>query len=167
MNSTNTIRVIGRNPCSLVDGEGIRDVWYIANCSHKCWGCQKKEYWYEKGKELNIQYIIDEINKTESIVNVTISGGDGLTIQYENTLELLKQIKEKTNKNIWVYTGYTFEQLINSNKKECLNYIDILVDGKFEINKRDITLKFKGSTNQRIIDIQKSLKQNEIILWNN
>ena len=86
-----------------------------------------------------------------------------MTVQYENTLELLKQLKNKSNKNIWVYTGYTWEELFELNKQECLQYIDILVDGRFEQDKRDITLKFRGSSNQRIIDVQESLKQDKVI----
>ena len=158
-----TIRVIGRNPCSLVDGEGLRDVWYISYCNHNCFGCHNKDE-LNTGKYLTYEYIINEINENK-LTNVTISGGDGLTIQYKETLKLLKLIKEKTNKNVWVYTGYTYDELINSYKKECLKYIDVLVDGKFEIDKRDITLLFRGSENQRIIDVQKSLINNEVVLW--
>lgn len=158
------INLVGYNPCSLVDGEGLREVLYIAKCNHYCEGCQNKDYWYSNGKSFYISEIIEMINKNK-LTNITLSGGDGLTIQYENTLELMKQIKSKTNKNLWVYTGYTFEQLLNNqHKKECLNYIDILVDGRFELDKRDITLKFRGSSNQRIINVQDSLKQNKIIL---
>ncbi|NFH00749.1 anaerobic ribonucleoside-triphosphate reductase activating protein [Clostridium botulinum] len=165
MSNIKTIRVLGRNPCSLNDGEGSRDVWYIANCTHFCQGCHSEKYWYDNGQEFNIQKVIDKM-KENPITDITISGGDGLTIQYKNTLELLKQIKKQTNKNVWLYTGYTFDELINSNKKECLKHIDVLVDSRFEIDKRDITLKFKGSSNQRIIDVQESLKQNKIIKYN-
>lgn len=160
----NTIDIAGRNPCSLIDGDGLRDVWYISKCTHMCLRCQNKNYWNKTGKTFKIQEIINEINKNE-LTDVTISGGDGLTIQYKSTLELLKQIKKQTNKNIWLYTGYVFEELYNSYKKECLNYIDILVDGKFEMDKRDISLRFVGSSNQRIINVQDSLRENKIIEW--
>lgn len=161
----NNIYVTGRNSCSLADGEGLRDVWYISLCNHKCKGCQNKEFWNVKGELFSINEIIDMINENP-LTNVTLSGGDGLTIQYKETLELLKAIKSKTNKNVWVYTGYTFEELFNSPKRECLDYIDVLVDGRFEIDKRDITLKFRGSSNQRIIDVKETLKNKKIILKN-
>ena len=119
-------------------------------------------YVSSKERAKDIKDIIKEINKNK-LTNVTISGGDGLTIQYNSTLELLKQLKLKTNKNIWLYTGYTWEELINSYKRECLKYIDVLVDGKFEISKKDISLRFRGSSNQRIINVQESLKQNKVI----
>lgn len=163
-NIINTINLIGYNHCSLVDGDGVREVIYISKCTHKCFGCQNEKYWNDKGDEHLIDEVVKKLNKNP-ITNITISGGDGLTVQYENTLELLKRLKRKTNKNIWLYTGYTWEQLINSNKKECLKYIDILVDGKFDINKRDVSLQFKGSSNQRIIDVKSSLKKQKIILW--
>jgi anaerobic ribonucleoside-triphosphate reductase activating protein len=161
----NTINLIGYNSCSLADGEGVREVIYISQCTHKCLGCQNKEYWADKGDEHLIDKVVDKLTKNP-ITNITISGGDGLTVQYENTLELLKRLRKKSNKNIWIYTGYTWEQLISSNKKEILKYIDVLVDGKFEIDKRDITLTFKGSSNQRIINVQKSLQKREVILYN-
>ena len=160
----NTIRVIGYNPCSLIDGEGLREVLYIAECSHGCQGCQNQKYWKDKGEEFLISDIIKKITKNPS-TDITISGGDGLTIQYKETLSLLKELKKHSNKNIWLYTGYTWEELINSDKKEVLLYIDVLVDGRFMIDKRDITLAFRGSSNQRIIDVKKSLKTKEVKLW--
>ena len=79
---------------------------------------------------------------------------------------LAKKIKSETNKNIWIYSGFTYEQILNDkNMFNLLKQCDVLVDGKFDINKRDISLKFKGSSNQRIINIQESLKQNKVILW--
>lgn len=159
-----TINIIGYNPCSVADGDGLREVLYIALCTHHCPFCQNQKYWNDKGKEYSIDYLVNKLI-TNPLTNITLSGGDGLTVQYENTLELLKQLKNKSSKNIWVYTGYTWEELINSDKRECLQYIDILVDGRFEIDKRDITLKFRGSSNQRLIDVKKSLLQKEVILY--
>lgn len=162
MEQNNTIRVIGYNPCSLIDGYGLREVIYIAGCTHFCKGCHNKKYWYNKGEEWKINKIADKLIKNKD-TDITISGGDGLTTQFNSTLELIKQIKNKSSKNIWLYTGYTWEQLISSDKKEVLNYIDVLVDGKFEENLRDVSLAFRGSSNQRIIDVKKSLKENKII----
>lgn len=159
-----TINIIGYNPCSVADGDGLREVLYIALCTHHCPFCQNQKYWNDKGKEYSIEYLVNKLT-TNPLTNITLSGGDGLTVQYENTLELLKQLKNKSSKNIWVYTGYTWEELINSDRSECLQYIDVLVDGRFEIDKRDITLKFRGSSNQRLIDVKKSLLQKEVILY--
>lgn len=160
----NTINIIGYNPCSVTDGEGLREVLYIALCSHHCPHCQNQKYWNDDGKEYEIDYLVSKL-ATNPLTNITLSGGDGLTVQYNSTLKLLKELKNKTNKTIWVYTGYTWDELINSNKRECLQYIDVLVDGRFEIDKRDITLKFRGSSNQRLIDVKKSLLQKEVILY--
>ena len=159
-----TINIIGYNPCSVADGDGLREVLYIALCTHYCPFCQNQKYWDDKGKEYSIDCLVNKLT-TNPLTNITLSGGDGLTVQYENTLELLKQLKNKSNKNIWVYTGYTWEELFKLNKQECLQYIDVLVDGRFEQDKRDITLKFRGSSNQRIINAQESLKQGKVILW--
>ena len=164
MNNIDTIRIIGYNPCSLVDGDGLREVWYIAECTHHCKGCQNVEYWTAAGTTFKIQKVIDKMNENPK-TDITLSGGDGLTVQYENTLELLKQIKKQTSKNVWVYTGYTYEQLLNSDKKECLKYIDVLVDGRFILKQRDISLRFKGSSNQRLIKVPESLKENKIVLY--
>ncbi len=157
-----TIRLIGYNPCSVNEGVGLREVCYVAECTHGCPGCHNEKYWNDKGDLYEIQEVVEKLTKN-SYTDITISGGDGLTVQYENTLELLKRLKDKSKKNIWVYTGYTFEELFKENKDEVLKYIDVLVDGKFEINERDVTLKFRGSKSQRIVNVQESLKENKVV----
>lgn len=149
-----TIRLIGYNPCSVTDGAGLREVVYIAYCTHACEGCQNQKYWHDKGDKYLIDDVVEKLYKNP-LTNITISGGDGLTVQYKNTLELCKRLKNKGDKNIWVYTGYTLEQLFELGKDEILNYIDCLVDGKFEMGKKDTTIKFRGSANQRILKIIK------------
>lgn len=148
------------------NGIGLRTTIYVAGCWHFCKGCHNPFSWNKNhGKELTIEEIIDIIIDNE-LADVTISGGDPLTFQYEDTLELLKSIKRKTNKNIWLYTGFSFEYIYNT-MRECLDYIDVLVDGKFELDKRDLTLPFRGSKNQRLIDVKKTLTNatdNDIIL---
>jgi anaerobic ribonucleoside-triphosphate reductase activating protein len=160
----NNIGILGINKISLADGVGVRTVLYIGGCKHKCPGCQNEDSHDDLGEIVPIDYVVAEL-LNNPIVDITISGGDGLTIQYEQTLELLKRLKAKSKKNIWLYTGYTFEQLLLSSKKEVLNYIDVLVDGRFEKDKRDITLKFKGSSNQNIIDVKQSLKLDKMVLY--
>lgn len=147
------------------NGEGLRTTIYVAGCFHKCEGCHNPSSWNpNNGKEYTLDQIISVIKDNE-LADVTISGGDSLTYQYHDTLRLVKKIKNTTDKSIWLYTGYTYEQLL-LDRREILDYIDVIVDGKFELSKRDLTLKFKGSSNQRIIDVKKSLKINKLILIN-
>lgn len=161
-----TIRLIGYNPCSVNDGVGLREVIYVAFCTHKCVGCQNEKYWQDEGDEYLISDVVEKLYQNP-LTDITISGGDGLTIQYENTLELCKRLKQKGDKNIWLYTGYKLEELFKLGKDGILNYIDVLVDGRFEINKRDTTLKFKGSSDQRCVDVKESLNKNEVVIWKN
>lgn len=156
------INLIGYNPCSVTDGIGLREVVYIAYCTHSCSGCQNQEYWSDKGSKYSIDIIVEKLYENP-LTDITISGGDGLTIQYENTVELCKRLKNRGNKNIWLYTGYTYEELFGIGKTDIFQYIDVLVDGRFEIENRNVALKFIGSTNQRKIDVKKSLLNNKVV----
>lgn len=160
----NNIGILGINRVSLADGPGVRTVLYIGGCTHKCPGCHNESSHDDLGDMVPIDYVVAEL-LNNPYVDITISGGDGLTIQYEATLKLLKKLRAASSKNIWLYTGYTFEELINSDKKEVLDYIDVLVDGRFIESKRDITLKFKGSSNQEIVDVKLSLRLNKKVLY--
>lgn len=158
----------GVNFESMVDGEGVRAVIFISGCLHNCPYCHSPQtHSFTYGVEVN-QELIDEINaeitKRPYISGITLSGGDCMYSPVE-TLKLIKKLNIPHN-NIWCYTGFTFEQLIkNNNQLQLLKHINVLVDGRFEYSKRDITLAFKGSSNQRIIDVKQSLKQGEIILY--
>ena len=158
----------GVNFESMVDGEGVRAVLFISGCLHNCPYCHSPQtHSFTYGVEVN-QELIDDINaeitKRPYISGITLSGGDCMYSPVE-TLKLIKKLNIPHN-NIWCYTGFTFEQLIkNNNQLQLLKYINVLVDGRFEYSKRDITLAFKGSSNQRIIDVKQSLKQGEIILY--
>lgn len=153
----------------VANGPGIRTTFFVTGCTHKCPECFNEEYqdknfgniWTEK----ETQQVIDYLNN--DVVNgLTILGGE----PFQNTLDLIqivKEIKTQTNKSIWIYSGYTFEELSkNPVQLELLELCDFLVDGLFEINLKDLKLRFRGSSNQRIIDIKKSLNNKEIILWN-
>lgn len=96
--------------------------------------------------------------------NITISGGDPL-IQWVELKQLLKLINRESCKTIWIYTGFTWEDLSTYKQLELAEYIDVLVDGRFEIDKKDLTLPFRGSSNQRLIDVKKSVKANKVVLW--
>lgn len=153
--------------CDILDGDGVRVTLFVSGCSHHCKGCQNPKSWDAfNGKEFTqdtVQKIIKALDR-DYIDGLTLSGGDPLFMQ--NRLEITKLCKEVKkafpNKTIWLYTGYKYEEI---ETLEVLNYVDVLVDGKFKLNLRDVTLAFKGSSNQRIIDVQKSLKEKEVVLY--
>lgn len=159
------INISGITYDSVVDGEGLRTVCFISGCDKKCKHCHNMGSWnIDNGDWLDIKYVSD-ILTNYPLGNITISGGDPLSYQYEKTLNLVRFIKENSNKNIWLYTGMLIEDIFKSNKKEILNYIDVVVDGKFEIKNKDLDYNFAGSNNQRIINVKETLKQNKIILY--
>lgn len=140
---------------TIVDGVGLRYSIYFSGCSHACPGCHNKYSWNpNNGTKLTYEIlneIADEINQNELLDGITISGGDPL-FNPRDMLEVLKFLKEKTKKNIWMYTGYTLEEIKKDDlRKKCLKYVDVLVDGKFVKELYDPKIKFRGSSNQRII----------------
>lgn len=152
--------------CTMVDGPGFRTSIYTSGCSHYCKGCHNSNSWdINSGKEMCISDIMQAINDASPSGGVTLSGGDPL-FQLQDTIELCKSIKA-SNRNLWVYTGYTFEQIINDDvMKEILPYIDVLVDGKYINSERCVGDKkyiFRGSRNQRLVDVKRSLKENKVI----
>ncbi|KAA6318077.1 Anaerobic ribonucleoside-triphosphate reductase-activating protein [termite gut metagenome] len=145
-------------PETIVDGAGIRYSIYLSGCSHQCPGCHNPESWdSETGEPLTderISRIIREINANLLLDGVTFSGGDPLYNPRE-FLPFVKQIKEATHQNIWCYTGYRYEEiLLRPELSVILPYIDVLVDGKFDKNKKSPYLHFRGSENQRIIQLR-------------
>ena len=161
-----TIRLAGIAYESLVNGPGIRRVFFSQGCNHNCKGCFNPEtHDFLGGEEKNINELIEDVYKNPMIKGITFSGGDPFE-RAEEFAYMAKAFKEK-NLNIWSYTGYTFEYIINNLEsrigwKELINNLDVLVDGKFEEDKAVDGLKFRGSTNQRIIDVKKSLKENKV-----
>ena len=145
-----------------VDGPGLRTSIYFAGCSHHCHGCHNPQSWDPaSGEEVDIEAILGRIEEND--FDVTFSGGDPL-YQVEKLTELAKRIK-MCSRNIWCYTGYSFEEITNDPKLSAiLPYIDVLVDSKFNLDLRDISLRFRGSSNQRIIDVKKS-RPGQIVLW--
>ena len=158
------IKIMGIAHNSVVDGVGIRDVMFTAGCPHRCHGCHNPETWnINNGRDYIIEDIIKELN---THCDLTLSGGDPF-VQAKQLAELVLEYKKvKPNLNVWAYSGYTFEEIIaDPIKLELLKQCDVLVDGKFEIDKKIRGLKFRGSSNQRIIDVQESLKTNQVVLW--
>ncbi|PGZ98233.1 anaerobic ribonucleoside-triphosphate reductase activating protein [Bacillus pseudomycoides] len=140
---------------SVVDGEGLRTVVFFAGCPHRCFGCHNPQSWnIYNGTEVTTEEIIKEIEKNP-LTDVTFSGGDPF-FQAAEVKVIAKAVK-KMKKNLWIYTGYTLEEIQNSRNNdmiELLQYADVLVDGRFELEKRNLTLPFRGSSNQRIIRLK-------------
>lgn len=156
------MRVLGYLPNSIVDGVGIRQVFFLAGCPHHCKGCHNPESWNPNGgKDWTLGEVL--ITAKNNQFDITFSGGE----PFFQCLELGTVCAQLHRyKNIWVYTGYTWEQIVeNDALKSVLPNIDVLVDGRFEEDKRNPELVFRGSENQRIIDVQKSLDKGEIVLW--
>jgi len=153
---------------SIVDGEGIRSVIWFQGCAHHCFNCQNPETWdFDGGVELDTEEMKKKIKDLEAQQGVTFSGGDPL-YQLDAFIDLAKCVHE-CKMNVWVYTGYTYEELIELSKKdgkylEALKEIDVLVDGPFVNSLKSFAVKFRGSSNQRIIDVAKSLENNKVIV---
>lgn len=153
---------------SIVDGEGIRCVLWTQGCLHNCYGCHNPEtHSFTSGYLVDTKIIKEQILKaSEYHDGITLSGGDPMC-QIEAILDITNFCKEHEI-NVWCYTGYTFEELLEKAKKNekiisLLNNIDVLVDGKFVMEKKSYDVEFRGSTNQRIIDVKESLKENKTV----
>ncbi|PFA22526.1 MULTISPECIES: anaerobic ribonucleoside-triphosphate reductase activating protein [Bacillus cereus group] len=140
---------------SVVDGEGLRTVVFFAGCPHRCLGCHNPQSWNMcNGSEMNTEEIVKEIAKNP-LTDVTFSGGDPFFQAAE--VKIVAKAVKALKKNLWIYTGYTLEEIQSSQNNdmiELLHYGDVLVDGRFELEKRDLTLPFRGSSNQRIIRLK-------------
>ena len=149
---------------SIVDGPGLRTVIWTQGCPHLCPGCHNPQtHDKAKGIEVNINEVIEELKKTKLQTGLTLSGGEPFDQPFP-LIEIVKEAK-KLHMNIWAFSGYTFEQIKNDKDKlELLKLVDVLVDGRFIESQKDYRLKFKGSKNQRIIDVPKSLETNSIVL---
>ena len=149
-----TLRVLDIVGGTSVDGPGLRTSVYFAGYNHHCPGCHNPQSWDAAGgMEMTIDEIIAVIDEND--FNVTLSGGDPL-MQVEGVTELARRLKE-AGRNVWCYTGYTYEQVSASPRLSgVLPYIDVLVDGAFIESRRDVGLRFRGSSNQRLIDVARS-----------
>lgn len=156
---------------NMLNGEGLRVILFLSGCDHKCRGCHNPQTWdYCSGvlfDETIKQELFNKLSQ-DHIDGVTLSGGDPFSkMNIQEVTLLIHDIKEKfPNKTVWVYTGNTFE-FIKENYYYALCNVDVLVDGKFVQELADINYEWAGSTNQRVIDVQKTLEQGEIILFKN
>lgn len=156
------------------NGDGVRVVLWVAGCDHHCPECHNPQtHDYYRGVPFDkeaLEELFNELRK-DYVAGITFSGGDPLAIYNRfATASLMRSIKKEfPNKTIWCYTGYTYEQLLKCAREStiqiALKHIDVLVDGRYMKEFRDVQLKWRGSTNQRVIDVQKSLKENKIVLW--
>lgn len=150
---------------TTVDGPGFRISIYCTGCKHACAHCHNPQTWsFNQGREASTKELLDVIT-ANPYANVTFSGGDPM-YQAEGFAELAQAIKSCTKKNIWCYTGFTFETLLKMPKQRALlEYIDVLVDGPFVNSLKNSDLLFRGSSNQRLIDVPASLEKGEVVLW--
>ena len=157
----------------VANGEGVRVSVFVSGCNHHCKGCFNECAWDfnygNKFTEKQEEEVLKDLDH-DYISGLTLLGGEPLEpVNQAGLLPLVKKVKEKfPDKKIWCYTGFDFEKDVvgkmakqNETTKELLNYIDVIVDGKFEEEKKDLKLKFRGSSNQRILDVQESLKENK------
>lgn len=161
--------------CDVANGPGVRVSVFVSGCNHHCKGCFNEIAWnFEYGNEFTqetIDRVLKDLDK-DYIEGLSLLGGEPLEhSNQKGLLPLIKQVKEKfPNKSIWCYTGFDFEKDVMGNMyknwdetKELVDNIDVIVDGKFEQNLKNPSLKFRGSSNQRIIDVPKSIAKKEII----
>ena len=163
--------------CDIANGEGVRVSLFVSGCTHHCPGCFNQDTWdFSYGKEYTDeteQEIIEALSP-DYINGLSLLGGEPFEPQNQQVLvQLLRKVRERyPQKTIWCYSGYLFDrELLSESRARCeytdemLSMIDILVDGRFVEKLKDIRLVFRGSSNQRIIDVKKSLNNGEVILW--
>ena len=158
------VRVLDIIEDTMVDGPGFRTSIYCAGCLHGCPGCHNPQSWgFDQGREMTTRQLMAIIT-ADPYANVTFSGGDPM-YQAAGFAELAHAIHNETQKDIWCYTGFRYESLISHDQRELLEHVDVLVDGPYVERLRDSDLLFRGSSNQRLIDVPKSLYAGEVVLW--
>ena len=155
---------------SINEGESLRSVIYISGCKHQCKNCFSRQTWdFKYGIEFTDKIqnkIINDIKDNSLVKGLTICGGDSFFSPLDMVKFIEKFKKELPNHTVWVYTGFTYEQILeNEDMLEYLKLVDVIIDGRFVEEEKDLTLKFRGSKSQRLINVQESLKQNKVILY--
>lgn len=162
--------------CDIANGLGVRVSLFVSGCRHHCKNCFNEVAWdFQYGQSFTEEtedYLLSLL-EPEYINGLTILGGEPMEPENQGPLlAFIKKVKEQyPQKDIWCYTGFTLEELVGDSRahtemiKDLLSYIDVLVDGKFIDAKKDITLKFRGSSNQRLIDVKKSSAEQRIVLF--
>lgn len=152
----------------VTNGPNVRTTLFVSGCTNNCKGCFNKDLqdfsyglkWTSEIEDKFLEYV-----KNENVKGVNILGGEPMEQIMDNDLyNLLQRIKKDTNKDIWLWTGFLIEDILkDEKKKKILKCVDVLIDGRFDINKRDISLKYRGSSNQRVIDVKKTLVDGNIV----
>lgn len=152
----------------VTNGPGVRTTLFVSGCTNNCPECFNKEQqdfnygqkWDKQKEDEFISYV-----KNVNVQGVSILGGEPMEQTMDSSLiDLLKRIKGETGKNIWLWSGFTYEDISkDEKKKEILQYVDVLVDGRFVVEQRNLNLKYRGSENQRVIDVVKSIKEDKIV----
>jgi anaerobic ribonucleoside-triphosphate reductase activating protein len=162
------LQVAGFLDNSLVNGTGLRSVVFVSGCNHNCKGCQNQAMQdFNYGEKIEVDDIFKRISGNIPLIKgVTFSGGE--PFEQAQALAVLASEVKAENLTIWCYTGYTYEYIISNldsreGFKELIELVDVLIDGRFEESSADPTLKFRGSRNQRIIDVKKSLRDGHIV----
>lgn len=158
-------------PFNMVDGEGVRCSLYVSGCLFNCPGCYNRvaqNFHYGKPYTQQLEdQIIQDLSQSY-VQGLTLLGGEPF-LNTQVCLKLVRRVRKEFGhkKDIWSWSGYTWEELMqeSADKLALLNYLDILVDGRFLEAKKDLTLQFRGSSNQRIIDVPKSLAQKQVVIW--
>ena len=153
----------------ISNGPNIRATLFVSGCTHNCKGCFNKDYQdFNYGKEWTsiTETLFLCYAKDPKVKGINILGGEPLQQTMDNSLaDLLAKIKENTNKPIWLWTGYKLEDVINNTKiMNILQYVDVLIDGRFEEDKKDLNIMYRGSANQRVINLTKTFEKGEIVL---
>ena len=155
---------------SIVDGPGIRMTVFFQGCPHHCKGCHNPETWDYDSKyvEHSVEEVLNLFDSDPILSGITLSGGEPFSERNFNEIEILvKEIKSR-GKNVWVYTGYTIDNLLLKYpelKERILPFIDVIVDGPFILEKRNLLCHFRGSENQRLVDVKKYLEKQENFLY--
>jgi anaerobic ribonucleoside-triphosphate reductase activating protein len=163
--------------CDIANGEGVRVTLFVSGCTNRCEGCFQPQTWdfkYGKPFAKEVEDKILDLLEPSYIKGLTLLGGE--PFEPENQRSLLPFVKRVRNaypdKDIWAFSGFNLDQLLTESPHprcevtdELLSLIDVLVDGKFDINKKNIRLRFRGSENQRVLDLQRTLKENKAVLW--
>ena len=151
------VPVMGVEEDSVVDGEGLRFALFVQGCPHHCKGCHNPQSWgYKRDNMMSLDELYRKIDGNPLCSGLTLSGGE--PFMYPKELSALAKAVRTTGRSVWSFSGWTFEQLMAKDDAwQLLEQLDVLVDGRFELDKRDLSLKFRGSWNQRVIDVPKTL----------
>ena len=152
----------------IVNGVGIACSLFVQGCSHHCKNCFNQETWsFKGGKEFNEKEQEEFIkNANKSVVSsISILGGDPLQQDREDLYNFLKRLKEEVNKPIFLWTGYIYEEIPKQYLPSVYDFVDVLIDGRFEEDKKNLMLRYRGSSNQRVIDVKETLKEGRIVLY--